>query len=219
MKLIQSLLEMAKRASPDGFYKLGKEMYGAEKVKSLTWPEIKAIADKHDVLIPAYLRSQKVGRGRFNIVPADHADAKEPAKSAPLKKPEAPRDVARKNDEVTDEVLKSALMFVKNKMLKHASSYSMHRPVEETSYRGKKAFEFEIRDWGQWVVPDGEEDDGDYDWEVLTDKYRKILKDIRDEAKHEYPSIDFNVDIGEKNWITVIASPAKTASEAMKAFK
>lgn len=205
MKLIQTLLEMAKRASPDGFYKLGKEMYGAEKVKSLSWPEVKAIADKHDVLIPAYLRSQKVGRGRFNIVPADHADAKEPVKSTPLKKVEAPREVARKNDEVTDEQLKSALMFVKNKMLSYSSSYSMQHPIEQTTYRGQKAFTFELRDWGQWVTPD-DVDDEDYDWEELSEKFLKILKNIKDEAKHGYPSMDFEFDIGEKNWITVIAA-------------
>ena len=133
MKLIQTLLEMAKRASPDGFYKLGKEMYGSQKVKSLTWPEIKAIADKHDVLIPAYLRSQKVGRGRFNIIPADHADAKTEFK--PLSKPEAAREVARKEPiktepkvepksasstgEVSETTLRDALSSVKSKMLRH----------------------------------------------------------------------------------------------------
>lgn len=76
MKLIKQLLEMAKRSNPDQFYSFGKAMYGAEKVKSLSWPEIMAIAQKNDVQIPAYLRSQKVGRGRFNIVPQGHADEK-----------------------------------------------------------------------------------------------------------------------------------------------
>lgn len=214
MKLIQTLLEMAKRASPDGFYKLGKEMYGAEKVKSLTWPEIKAIADKHDVLIPAYLRSQKVGRGRFNIVPADHIDAKEPTKPG-LKKPEAPREASRKNVEVTDEQLKSALMFVKNKMLSYSSLYSMSHPIEQTTYRGQKAFTFELRDWGQWVTPDGV-DDEDYDWEELSDKFRKILKNIKDEAKQAYPEMDFDFEIGEKNWITVTVAVKPPVEKAFK---
>lgn len=98
MKLTD-LMEMAKRVSPDQFYNFGRQMYGTERVKALSWPEIKAIADKHDILIPAYLRSQKVGRGRFNIVPVDHADTKEePKKFVPFSKPVDPREQARAND-------------------------------------------------------------------------------------------------------------------------
>ena len=220
MKLIQTLLEMAKRASPDGFYKLGKEMYGSQKVKSLTWPEIKAIADKHDVLIPAYLRSQKVGRGRFNIVPADHADAKTEFK--PLSKPEAAREVARKEPiktepkvepkstsstgEVSETTLRDALYSVRSKMLRHSQSYSMAHGISPTYGNG---LEFELRDWGQWVTPSDVEDDEDYDWQELTGKYHKILRDICAEVEKDFPGVKVEYDAGEKNWITVSARPKK----------
>lgn len=88
MKTLQSLMEMAKRSTPHGFYELAKKKYGAEKVKALKWPEIAAVAKENDVLIPPYLRSQKVGRGLFNLVPQDHADAKPAPKEEP-KKPSA----------------------------------------------------------------------------------------------------------------------------------
>lgn len=76
MKTLQTLMEMAKRSTPEQFYKLAKEKYGAQKVRALKWPEIAAISKEHQVLIPPYLRSQKVGRGLFNLVPPGHADEK-----------------------------------------------------------------------------------------------------------------------------------------------
>lgn len=88
MKALQSLLEMAKRSTPHGFYELAKKKYGTEKVKALKWPEIAAVAKENDVLIPPYLRTQKVGRGLFNVVPQDHDDAKPAPKEEP-KKPSA----------------------------------------------------------------------------------------------------------------------------------
>lgn len=85
MKTLQTLLEMAKRSTPTQFYELAKKKYGAEKVKALKWPEIAAISKEHEVLIPPYLRSQKVGRGLFNLVPPDHPDAKPAPKEEPKK--------------------------------------------------------------------------------------------------------------------------------------
>lgn len=87
---IQELLnlsEMAKRSTPDAFYALAKKKYGAEKVKSLKWPEVVAVAKEADVLIPPYLRDQKVGRGLFNLVPPEHEDGK--AKAEPKAEPKA----------------------------------------------------------------------------------------------------------------------------------
>jgi len=210
MKLIQSLLEMAKRASPDGFYKLGKEMYGAEKVKSLSWSEIKAIADKHDVLIPAYLRSQKVGRGRFNIVPADHADAK----SSKLSLPVSPREIARAKDELraaeptaSDAVLQRALNSVYvNMRSEKENRYADWREVPEKAHGG---FSIETRYWGHWETPQDVEDDEDYDWQELSSDSRKKLRDIIDRVSKNYPDVKLSYDIGEKNWITIFAKAVK----------
>lgn len=58
--------EMAKRVDDKAFYDLAVQKYGVSKAKSLTWPEIKAIADDADVLIPKYIRDNKVGRGLWS---------------------------------------------------------------------------------------------------------------------------------------------------------
>lgn len=311
MKTLQHLMEMAKRASPDQFYGFGKTMYGAEKVKALTWPEIKAIADKHDVLIPAYLRSQKVGRGRFNIVPAEHADAKAPAKVEPkaepkptpkeepkaekkyerpqlentyytewsefyqaMKKafgdieiqrvPHGPQRVGRHGVEIgeklivnkkTDKVIgtwevtggdmvpgrgfvaygqgyvakvkqeaskaapapkkeresgkaseqemKVALADAKAEM-RSAHQMARYCTWGQTEQHGKR-FEFDVRDWGDWEVPEGEEDDGDYDWKVMTKKSREYLTDIIRAVEKRHPKVKLSYSPEEKNWIRIIA--------------
>lgn len=101
---LTQLAEMAKRSKPDDFYAMAKKKYGADKVKSLKWPEIVAVAKENDVLIPPYLRSQKVGRGSFNLVPPEHADTK-PAKEEP--KAETPK-VEPKKEEYKMPQLESA---------------------------------------------------------------------------------------------------------------
>ena len=58
--------EMAKRVDSHGFYDMVVKKYGADKAKSLSWEEIKAVADENDVLVPAYIRDNKIGRGKWN---------------------------------------------------------------------------------------------------------------------------------------------------------
>jgi hypothetical protein len=102
---LTQLAEMAKRTKPDDFYAMAKKKYGADKVKSLKWPEIVAVAKENDVLIPPYLRTQKVGRGSFNLVPPEHADTKPTPKEEP--KAEAPK-VEPKKEEYKMPQLESA---------------------------------------------------------------------------------------------------------------
>lgn len=296
MKTLQHLLEMAKRASPDQFYGFGKAMYGAEKVKALSWPEIKAIADKHDVQIPAYLRSQKVGRGRFNIVPQDHADAQAPAKVEPKDEPKAPsggievinskttrgmikvpvsmvggvpdhrhikdfltaarmereldvkisttdhyktvvlysmivgpesikkaliaaqgkvdvdlikkrhkdaddKEAARKASVGPEEELKTALSDLKAELRSaHKNSqYCTWDPIEKS--HGQNGMEFGVRYWGDWVIPDGEEDDGDYDWKVPSERTRTEVKRAVDAAQKRHPKVKLSYSTGEKEWL------------------
>lgn len=66
--------EMAKRVTDDNFYRMAVASYGEAASESLTWDQIKAVADKNDVLIPAYIRGQKVGRGRWNAKPGSVTD-------------------------------------------------------------------------------------------------------------------------------------------------
>ena len=57
-----------------------------------------------------------------------------------------------------------------------------------------------IRYWGNWEIPEGEEDDGDYDWEVLSDSSRKKLKQIIDTFETAN-KCKVNYQTSEKNWI------------------
>lgn len=61
--------EMAKRIGDDTFYKFMVDEYGEDGASKVTWAQIKTVADKNDVLIPAYIRNQKVGRGLWNAKP------------------------------------------------------------------------------------------------------------------------------------------------------
>lgn len=61
--------EMAKRVEPAAFYDMMTAAYGTDGAASVTWEQIKKIADENDVLIPAYIRNQKIGRGKWNAEP------------------------------------------------------------------------------------------------------------------------------------------------------
>lgn len=59
-----------------------------------------------------------------------------------------------------------------------------------------------VRYWGNWEVPEGEEDDGDYDWEVPTSdtmtKARKIVADLNGKIPEGWK---LDIQVGEKNWL------------------
>lgn len=66
-----------------------------------------------------------------------------------------------------------------------------------------------IRDWGQWQVPEGEEDDGDYDWEEMTPKSSAALKALVDGVAKQFPGFTFSPQTGEKNYLYVYIKPKK----------
>ncbi len=75
--------EMASRVGPQEFYNMMVKEYGKAGARSVTWDQIKAVATKNDVLIPAYIRGQKVGRGMWNAEPGTTTDVGDaPARSA-----------------------------------------------------------------------------------------------------------------------------------------
>jgi hypothetical protein len=81
------LSEMAKRVADDSFYTLMVQAYGEAGARDVTWEQIKKVADENDVLIPAYIRSQKIGRGRWNSTPGAapaEAGTPPPAKKDPI---------------------------------------------------------------------------------------------------------------------------------------
>lgn len=63
--------------------------------------------------------------------------------------------------------------------------------------------EVEARHWGQWQVPPGEEDDGDYDWEELTPDSSKKLKTFVDGLNKKHKDLNITASVGEKNWIVI----------------
>jgi len=66
---------------------------------------------------------------------------------------------------------------------------------------------FEVRDWGDWEVPPGEEDDGDYDWQQMTQETSNQLRTIITAARAKYPDFNIGVQSGEKNWIYIDVTP------------
>ena len=57
-----------------------------------------------------------------------------------------------------------------------------------------------IRYWGKWEMPEGEEDDGDYDWEVLSKSSQAQLKSVVTKFEKENKcKVDYQTS--EKNWI------------------
>lgn len=62
--------------------------------------------------------------------------------------------------------------------------------------------EIGVRHWGNWEVPEGEEDDGDYDWEVMTPQSEAKLKEIMIKLNASMPKgWKLTYSVGEKNWI------------------
>lgn len=68
---------------------------------------------------------------------------------------------------------------------------------------------FGIRDWGQWEMPEGEEDDGDYDFKVPTQETDQAAFKIIQGLRQQFPMFDFHYGSGEKNWIDIQIYPKK----------
>jgi hypothetical protein len=97
------ITEMAKRTSPAEFYKLAVAKHGIKNAGHMSWAMIKGVADEADILIPAYIRDNKIGRGVWDAKPKDmKAAAHEPviaAKEEPKAAPKAEPKVEPKKDE------------------------------------------------------------------------------------------------------------------------
>lgn len=279
--LVNQLLEMAKRTTPDDFYRMAVAMYGKDKVKSMKMPEVVAVAKKNDVQVPAYVVKQKVGRGLFNLEPAGeksllrvdrieftpctgygaygrcatlywkgeevgsgtgatddesiiealmhagltygqasdaridlmktkpkivkHPDIKEDPQYANGKKAKTAEPKTAKSevkDEVNEEELKRIAKEIVSS-LKQMSRVYQTADIDVSEWKGKKTVSAGVRDWGQWKVPDDEEDDGDYDWKVLTPEWSKKLGKFADEMEKKYPNVRVSIQTSEKNWLDV----------------
>lgn len=66
-----------------------------------------------------------------------------------------------------------------------------------------------IRGWGNWVVPDDAEDDGDYDWEEPTQKTIEQSRAIVMKIASRHPDVTLELETSEKNWIIMHAKHRK----------
>lgn len=88
----KQITEMAKRTSPAEFYKLCVAKHGVRNAGYMSWAMIKGVADEADILIPAYIRDNKIGRGVWDAKPKDMlATAHEPT----IAKTEEPRAASK----------------------------------------------------------------------------------------------------------------------------
>lgn len=99
-----------------------------------------------------------------------------------------------KEDSVDKKALLSKLKSILLTNQPAGSSKISYSDIQE------EADSLSIRYWGKWEVPQDEEDDGDYDWEVLSDTSSKKLKEIIDSFE-KANKCKVRVQTSEKNWI------------------
>lgn len=59
------------------------------------------------------------------------------------------------------------------------------------------------RHWGEWDLPEGEEDEEDYDWEILTRESSNKLKKFIDELNKKHRKYKFQHRVEEKNYVEI----------------
>lgn len=97
------------------------------------------------------------------------------------------------------------VLSVANEILSTFKSSGKSTMSQESEMNGSWAIA-SIRYWGMWEMPEGEEDDGDYDWEVLSEESYKSAKNIIDTASKKYPELKIVFGTEEKNWISIQVS-------------
>ena len=85
---------------------------------------------------------------------------------------------------------------------KNSSLKKRYTQLDEPMPKGT-SIEFAIRDWGDWQVPAGVEDDGDYDWEEPTPATVKAGEELLKSCEKRFPAYKFTLHAGEKNWLYV----------------
>jgi hypothetical protein len=181
MRYSQIVEASKKRATPEGFHDLAKMKFGS-RVGSLTREEILSVAAEHGLQVPGYIAGQKVGRGLYSVVPPSHKNTK------------ILLDVA---NEIHNDLMNYP----------HDRWMDVREPeLEEDFHSNNTVATFGLRHWGIWEMPPGEEDDGDYDWEILSRESSKILDSRIQVAKAKYPHLKIQASTSEKNWIDVTVS-------------
>lgn len=84
-------------------------------------------------------------------------------------------------------------------MLAKAKAYQVRRAVDGSA---------ECRDWASWENPEDtpEDEEEDYDWQVLSLQSGNTLSEIWAMFKGKYPNHDIQIFTEEKNWISIKVS-------------
>ncbi len=62
----------------------------------------------------------------------------------------------------------------------------------------------DIRDWGNWGVPDDHnQDEEDYDWKVPNNATIIAANKILDSVRAKYTGVNIRMGVGEKNWFEI----------------
>jgi hypothetical protein len=77
---------------------------------------------------------------------------------------------------------------------------------EPLSY-GRDGMQAGVRYWGEWVMPPGEDDDGDYDWKVLSPESQRQAAAILTEVQKQFPTVSLSFSQEEKYWLSLEATP------------
>lgn len=181
MRYSQIVEASKKRATPEGFHDLAKMKYG-NRVNSLTREEILSVASEHGLQVPGYVAKQKVGRGLFSVVPPSH-----------------------KNTKILLDVAEEILSDLRD--YPHDRWMDIREPeMDDDPFVQTPTAVVGLRHWGIWEMPPGEEDDGDYDWEILSRESSKILDARMAVFKAKYPQLKIRASTSEKNWIDIYVS-------------
>lgn len=86
-------------------------------------------------------------------------------------------------------------------VLSHLETRMKAHPMGKKADYQLEKDSLEVRYWGNWVVPEDEEDDGDYDWKKLDDKSSKELDELIKKFEHDR-NCKIEVDGSEKCWLS-----------------
>lgn len=72
---------------------------------------------------------------------------------------------------------------------------------QRLNFRKETEISFDIRYWGDWINPEGAEDEEDYDWKILSPESRKRLDELVKDFGKRY-NVTIIATPEEKCWIT-----------------
>ena len=76
-----------------------------------------------------------------------------------------------------------------------------------------------VRYWGKWEMPEGEEDDGDYDWEVLSKSSQAQLKSVVTKFEKKIARLEDQIKLSEAELLEALTKKKHTLTSRIKKLK